>query len=165
MEFLLPRVRRRSHRAYAFANRLRWAQTRINVAADFLGTMQAAGLDLSEVTQHEVDKWLAADRSTRYEVRDFLVWAARRGHGRDLVVPLRPRPDPISLDEDSHWEILHQCLTDTALPLDVRCSGAVLFLFGQEVTRIAALPADAMAVRNQETVLVLDRAPSVCPPP
>ncbi|MFI6402302.1 helix-turn-helix domain-containing protein [Streptomyces sp. NPDC050548] len=162
---LLPRARRRSHRAYAFANRLRWAQMRINVAAHFLGAMQAAGLDLAEVTQHEVDQWLAAGRSTRYEVRDFLVWAARRGHGRDLVVPLRPRPDPVTLDEDSHWEILHQCLTDTALPLDVRCSGAILFLFGQEVTRIAALPADAVTARDQETVLVLHHVPIHLPAP
>jgi hypothetical protein len=162
---LLPRARRRSHRAYAFANRLRWAQTRINVAVRFLGAMQAVGLDLAEVTQHEVDQWLAAGRSTRYEVRDFLVWAALRGHGRDLVVPVRPRPDPVCLDEDSHWESLHQCLTDTALPLDIRCAGAVVFLFGQEVTRIAALSTDAMAVRNQETVLLLEHVPIRLPAP
>jgi len=82
-----------------------------------------------------------------------------------LVVPVRPRPDPVCLDEDSHWEILHQCLSDTALPLDIRCAGAVLFLFGQEVTRIAALSTDAMAVRNQETVLLLDHVPIRLPAP
>jgi hypothetical protein len=119
--------------------------------------MHKAGLSLTEVTQHEVDQWLTGGRSTRYEVRDFLVWSARRGHSRDLDVPHRPRPDPVALDEDSHWEILRQCLTDTALPLDVRAAGAVLFLFGHEVTRIAALPADAVTVRAGETVLVLDQ--------
>lgn len=49
-------------------------------------------------------------RSTRYGVRDFLVRAARRGRSRDLAVPIRPRPDPVALDEDSHREILNQCL-------------------------------------------------------
>ncbi|WP_043663311.1 hypothetical protein [Streptomyces xylophagus] len=80
---------------------------------------------------------------------------------------MRPRPDPACLDEVSHWEILHQCLPDTALPLDIRCAGAILFLFlfGQEVTRIAALPTDAMAVRNQETVLLLDHVPIRLPAP
>ncbi|MGW3132361.1 hypothetical protein [Streptomyces sp. NPDC001076] len=76
--------------------------------------MWAARLDLTEVVQDDVDHWLAAGRSTRYEVGDFLVRAARRSHGPDLVVPVRPRPDPAALDEESHWEFLRQCLTDTA---------------------------------------------------
>ncbi|MFD9302139.1 hypothetical protein ACFWCB_05455 [Streptomyces sp. NPDC060048] len=69
------------------------------------------------------------------------------------------------LDEDSHWEILHQCLTDTELPLDVRTAGAVLYLFGQELTRIAALPDDAISVRDGEAVLLLDRVPIRLPEP
>ncbi|MFF2751340.1 hypothetical protein ACFVVA_38115 [Kitasatospora sp. NPDC058048] len=162
---LLPRARRRGHRDHAFANRLRWAQQRINTAADFLATMDKAGLDLADVTQHEVDRWLAGGSSTRYEVRDFLLWAGHRGHSRDLAVPPRPRPDPVALDDDSHWEVLHQCLTDTGLPLDVRAAGAILLLFGQEVTRIAALPTDAVTVRAGETVLVLDQVPIRLPDP
>ncbi|MFB6563451.1 MULTISPECIES: hypothetical protein [unclassified Streptomyces] len=43
------------------------------------------------------------------------------------------------LDEDSHWELLQQCLTDGTLPLEVRAAGALLLLFGQHATRIAAL--------------------------
>ncbi|MFD9302138.1 hypothetical protein ACFWCB_05450 [Streptomyces sp. NPDC060048] len=46
-------------------------------------TMRTAGLALAEVTQHDLDRWLADGRSTRYDVRDFLIWAARRGHSRD----------------------------------------------------------------------------------
>ncbi|MFB7909908.1 hypothetical protein ACFC1T_26075 [Kitasatospora sp. NPDC056076] len=158
---LLPRARWRGHRDHAFANRLCWAQTRINTAADFLATMAKAGLALADVSQHEVDRWLADGLSTRYEVRDFLLWAARR----DLAVPARPRPDPVTLDDDSHWDVLHQCLTDTGLPLDVRAAGAILLLFGQEITRIAALPADAVTVRAGESVLVLDQVPIRLPDP
>ncbi|MFJ5927567.1 hypothetical protein ACIQF6_33730 [Kitasatospora sp. NPDC092948] len=162
---LLPRARRREHRDHAFANRLSWAQQRINTAADFLATVDKTGIALAEVTQHDLDRWLTGGRSTRYEVRDFLLWTGRRGHSRDLTVPLRPRPDPVALDDDSHWEVLHQCLTDTDLPLDVRAAGAILLLFGQEVTRIAALPTNAVTVRASETVLVLDRVPIRLPAP
>ncbi|WP_035875972.1 hypothetical protein [Kitasatospora cheerisanensis] len=91
--------------------------------------------------------------------------AGRVGRRRDLDVPLRPRPDPVALDEDSHWEILHQCLTDTAMPLDIRTAGAILLLFGQEITRIAALPAAAVTVANGDTVLLLDRVPLLLPDP
>lgn len=127
--------------------------------------MRERGLALADVTQHEVDAWLASGPGTHYEVRDFVVWAARRGHSRDLLVPHRPKADPEGLDEGSHWELLQQCLTDTTLPLEVRTAGAVLLLFGQHVTRIAALPADALATVDGHTVLILDRTPIRLPEP
>ncbi|WP_198544864.1 MULTISPECIES: hypothetical protein [unclassified Streptomyces] len=138
---------------------------RPGLAAAFLTAMRERGLALADVTQHEIDAWLASGPGTHYEVRDFVVWAARRGHSRDRLVPHRPKADPEGLDEDSHWELLQQCLTDTALPLEVRTAGAVLLLFGQHVTRIAALPADALATVDGHTVLILDRTPIRLPEP
>ncbi|OLZ58240.1 hypothetical protein AVW11_28460 [Streptomyces amritsarensis] len=117
------------------------------------------------VTQHEVDAWLAGSSGTRYEVRDFAVWAARRGHSRPLLVPHRPNAAPEGLNEDSHWELLQQCLTDTALPLEVRAAGALLLLLGQHATRIAALPADALSTVDGHAVLLLDRTPIRLPEP
>ncbi|MFE7332585.1 hypothetical protein ACFU8W_48670 [Streptomyces sp. NPDC057565] len=137
---LLPRARKASPRPAGSNHRIRWAYTRINTAVAFLTAMREQGLGLADVTQHQIDAWLAGAPSTRYEVRDFVVWAARRGHSHShpLLVPHRPKKDPVGLDEDSHWELLHQCLTDTALPLDVRAAGAVLLLFGQQLARIAS---------------------------
>ncbi|MFF7638561.1 hypothetical protein ACFZB9_36240 [Kitasatospora sp. NPDC008050] len=77
----------------------------------------------------------------------------------------RPNLTPVALDEDSHREILNQCLTDTALPLDIRVAGAILFLFGQELTRIAALPTDALTVRDEEALLLLEHVPIRLPEP
>jgi hypothetical protein len=156
---LLPRARRAAQRRAGFKHRVRWAYTRINMAVAFLTAMNERGLALADVTQQEVDAWVAGNPSTHYEVRDFVVWAAHRGHSRPLLVPHRPKAEPEGLDEDSHWELLQQCLTDTALPLEVRAAGAVLLLFGQQATRIAALSTDALATVDGHTVLVLDRTP------
>ncbi|MFE2729389.1 hypothetical protein [Kitasatospora sp. NPDC059327] len=127
--------------------------------------MDEQGLALANVTQHEVDSWLTGNPGTRYEVRDFAVWAARRGHSRPLLVPHRTKAAPEGLDEDSHWELLQQCLTDTTLPLEVRAAGALLLLFGQHATRIAALPADALRTVDGHAVLLLDRTPIRLPEP
>lgn len=156
---LLPRARRAAQRPAGSKHRIRWAYTRINQAAAFLTAMKEQGLMLADATQHEVDTWLAGNPSTRYAVRDFVVWAARRGHSRPLLVPHRPKADPVGIDDDSHWKLLQQCLTDTDLPLDVRAAGAVLLLFGQHLARIAALPTGALSTVDGHTVLVLDRTP------
>ncbi|WP_143660945.1 hypothetical protein [Streptomyces sp. st140] len=162
---LLPRARRAAQRPAGSKHRIHWAYTRINQAAAFLTAMKVLGLTLKDVTQHEVDTWLAGNPSTRYEVRDFVVWAARRGHSRPLLVPHRPKADPVGIDDNSHWEFLQQCLTDTGLPLDVRAAGAVLLLFGQHLARIAALPTDALSTLNGHAVLVLNRTPIHLPGP
>ncbi|MFF4344304.1 hypothetical protein ACFY00_30795 [Kitasatospora sp. NPDC001540] len=138
---------------------MRWAQTRINTAAHFLTALHADGRTLAQATQHDVDRWLAGGRSTRYDIRDFLQWAARRGHCADLTVPVRRSPEPEAMDEEAHWEVLHQCLTDTELPLEARAAGAILLLFGLEATRIAALPVSAVSGTGDQAALVLDQIP------
>ncbi|MEV0188293.1 hypothetical protein ACIPYS_07875 [Kitasatospora sp. NPDC089913] len=56
----------------------------------------------------------------------------------------RPKAEPEGLDEDSHWELLQQCLTDTTMLPEVRAAGALLLLFGQHATRIAARHTSAL---------------------
>lgn len=90
-------------------------------------------------------------------VRDFIVWAARRG--RPLLVPHRLKSDPVGIDDDSPRELLQQCLTDTDLPLNVRAAGSVLLLFGQHLARVTVLPTTALSTADGHTVLVLDHTP------
>ncbi|WTX01090.1 hypothetical protein OG216_47620 (plasmid) [Streptomycetaceae bacterium NBC_01309] len=170
---LLPRARGRPALAGGSRHRIRWAYTRINTAAAFLAFTTERGLTLADADQEDVDAWLVANPGTGYEVRDFVVWAARRGHSRPLVVPHRGKADPVGLDQDSAWELLHQCLTDADLPLDVRAAGAILLLFGQHLSRIAALPADAVtaveampdARTEHAAAIVLDHVPILLPEP
>ncbi|MFF9984709.1 hypothetical protein [Streptomyces erythrochromogenes] len=78
-------------------------------------------------------------------------------------MPHRPQADPVGLDEDSHWDLLHQCPTDTRLDLDVRAAGAILLLFGQHLPRIAALPATALTTHDGSAFLTRGRTPIPLP--
>ncbi|MFF6787464.1 hypothetical protein ACFY9C_00090 [Streptomyces filamentosus] len=161
---LLPRARcHQAARPGGVKHRIRWAYTRINLAAELLTTTASHGLTIATLDQGRLDAWLAASPGTRYEVRDFVVWAHRRHHARDPLVPHRPKAEPSGLDDDSHWDLLHQCLTDTRLDLDVRAAGAILLLFGQHLTRIAALPTTALTTNAETTSLTLGRNPIPLP--
>ncbi|MGW1227562.1 hypothetical protein [Streptomyces sp. NPDC002530] len=145
---VLPRARRRAARSASTRGRARWAYTRVNTAVALLEHLASLDLTLSEATQLEVDRWLAAGPSTRYEVRDFLVWTARRGHSDNLLVPHRSKAEPEGVDEDTHWDLLQQCLHDEDLPLDVRAAGSLLLLFGQHLTHIVALTPGHLGVQD-----------------
>ncbi|MFH8426016.1 hypothetical protein [Streptomyces sp. NPDC018038] len=91
---LLPRARRADRRPGGFKHRVRWAYTRINLAVAFLTTMNDHGLALAEVTQHEMDRWLADHPGTRYEVRTS--WSGPHAEATAVTSISRtgPRPTP-----------------------------------------------------------------------
>ncbi|MFD7957134.1 hypothetical protein ACFV4X_27030 [Streptomyces ardesiacus] len=162
---VLPRLRRRARTRPPTEHITEWARARIHSAARFLSWAEDRGHTLATVTQEHVDDWLAAGKSTRYNVRDFLVWATRRGYARDLLVPHRGKPDPAGLDEDTHWDVLQQCLHDDQLPLDVRVAGALVHLYAQPLSRLVALTGRDIRPHPEGDRLVLGLQPLPLPPP
>ncbi|MEU2395032.1 hypothetical protein [Streptomyces sp. NPDC007369] len=162
---VLPRLRRRARTRPPTEHITAWARARIHSAAHFLAWSEEQGQALDTVAQEHVDGWLASGKSTQYNVRDFLVWAARRGYARELLVPHRGKPDPAGLDEDVHWDVLQQCLHDDQLPLDVRVAGALVHLYAQPLSRIVALTSGDIRQHPEGNRLMLDRQPVPLPPP
>jgi hypothetical protein len=94
-----------------------------------------------------------------------LTWTHQRGLSRKLVVPTIPRQQPATLlDDDERWRLLQRCLTDTALPVDVRAAGALTLLFGLPTERIRHLTADQLSRQGNHTYLTAGRRPALLPP-
>lgn len=157
--------RRRAAGAASTRGRARWAYTRIHAAVAFLEHLATLDATLPDATRREVDRWLAVGTSTRYELRDFLVWTARRGHSEDLLVPHRGKVEPEGIDEDTHWDLLQQCHHDEDLPLDVRAAGSLLLLFGRHLTHIVTLTTGHLGVHDGYPTLRLDSTPIRLPEP
>ncbi|MEV7380700.1 hypothetical protein [Streptomyces lydicus] len=67
-----------------------------------------------------------ATSQRRYLIRYFLKWTTSRRLTRELTVPSIPSQEPQDLlDGDDRWRLLQRCLTDDALPPDVRAGGAI----------------------------------------
>ncbi|WP_033819398.1 hypothetical protein [Kitasatospora sp. MBT63] len=160
---VLPRLRRRAQRRPPTSYVTSWATTRINRGVQFLTWAANQQVELAQVTQEQVDQWLTEGSRARYQLRDFLVWTARRGLSRDLLVPHLSKPDPAGMDEDDHWDMLQQCLHDDELPLDVRVAGALVLLYGQQVSRIVRLTAADLSRTGEQTFLTLEQAPVLLP--
>jgi len=80
-------------------------------------------------------------------------------------VPLPPRQEPARLlAEDDHIQQLDRCLTDEAMPLDLRVGGALVLLFGMLVSRITQLTKDNVIEDGQATCLSVDGHRLMLPP-
>ena len=156
------------HQASARGNTtstIKYARTQVSVAHAFLEWIEGQGLSLADVRQPHLDQWLAAGASTQCNLRDFLRWARRCRLISDLHVPWRPDGEPSNfLDEDEHLALLHRCVHDSGLPLDVRSAGALTLLYGMPVTRIAQLVHQDIQVREGNAYIQMGSHPLLLPP-
>ncbi|MFJ2864433.1 hypothetical protein [Kitasatospora sp. NPDC087314] len=77
-----------------------------------------------------MDTRLAANRP-RYEIKPFLDWAARRGLTAPHTVAAPPTATAAAvLTEEERRQQLRRCLTDTALPPEVRVAGSLVLRYG-----------------------------------
>jgi hypothetical protein len=163
--FVLRRARRAAARRTFTRGSADFARARVLVALDLLSWLDQRGQDLRDLTQADLDQWLTGGATTRRAVRYFLQWAHTRGLAGELEVPLPPRPEPARLlAEDDHIRQLDQCLTDQAMPLDLRTGGALVLLFGMLVSRITQLTKDNVVEDGQVTYLAINGHRLMLPP-
>jgi hypothetical protein len=121
----------------------KYARSLVNEAIKLTESLHHQGLTLVDLRQDILDAWIAAGASTRRRVRLFLAWLSRTGAARPLHVDWSERgPSPGPLDEERRPAALRHLLhAEDADPRD-RLAGCLLLLFGQPLTRTAALRAD-----------------------
>ncbi len=145
----------------------RYARARITAAAQFLTWLTDHDRDLAGARQADVDRWLDDGTTTRWRLRDFLLWANSHHLTADLHVPSLGReglPQHI-LGDDQRWALLRRCLRDPNLDLTLRVAGALLLLYAQIPTHIVELTADDVVTDDTGMHLILHTVPVLIPPP
>jgi hypothetical protein len=132
------------------------ARNHIRAAASLLAWLRSRGTELGASGQADIDQWLRTGPSA-CQARDFLAWAATRGHCQQLSIPAPPRATGPAISQDQRWALTARLLHDTALDPTDRVAGCLLLLYGQPLTRIAAMTTSQITRRSGETFLRLGR--------
>lgn len=153
-------VMRRLRRTAA-AGRRPWtytagARNTIKAAARFLGWLGARGTTLPGCRQGDIDDWLATG-SGACSVREFLTWAARRGHCTRLDVPAPRSSTGTAITGSQRWDLASRLLDNDSIEVTDRVAGSLLLLFGQNMTRIAALTTSQVTSRHDGVTIQLGR--------
>ncbi|MFI6967198.1 hypothetical protein [Streptomyces sp. NPDC050255] len=162
--FLLRRARQRAATRHHPASADRDLRRRVSVALDFLAWIDQRDLALADLTQEHIDDWITgATSQRRYLIRYFLKWTRSRLLTRELTVPSIPRQEPQGLlDEDDRWPLLQRCLTDEALPTDVRAAGSITLLFGPSTERLCHLTPEHFKLGDKQHALPVRDQQSLC---
>jgi hypothetical protein len=136
-------MRRLRHNAQArprYRTRTARARNSVSAAVRLLAWLGGRGTTLRECRQADIDEWLVTASATAAEsTRDFLSWAARHGHCRPFAFPARQRRTGTAISDSQRWEHITRLLRDDAIEPADRAAGCLVLLYGQNVTRIAAL--------------------------
>jgi hypothetical protein len=114
------------------------ARNTIAAAARFLSWLNARGTTLPGCRQADVEDWLATGPGACH-VRDFLAWANRHGHCQAFAVPRPPQHTGTAISASQRWDLAARLLHDDSIEITDRVAGCLVLLFGQAMTRIAAL--------------------------
>src|SRR5262249_1869801 len=123
------------------------ARNNIRAAAGLLAWLRGRGTELAACGQADIDQWLRTGPSACL-ARDFLAWAASRGHCQRLSIPAPPRATGPAISQDQRWTLTAQLLHDTTLDPTDRVAGCLLLLYGQPLSRIAAMTTSQVTRRG-----------------
>ncbi|SBV01735.1 hypothetical protein YUMDRAFT_06533 [Streptomyces sp. OspMP-M45] len=162
---VLRDARRRAARGRYKAGSARTDRTDIRTAVLFMTWLDDNQLDLSTLTQEALDLWLTTHPTRRQGVGTFVRWTLARRLASGIKLPPDHRADASHfLTEDEHYGQLRRCLNDDQLPLDVRIIGAMVRLYGMQVTRIVTLTTDRFHKEDTDWYVTFDREPVLLPP-
>ncbi len=97
--------------------------------------------------------------------RDFLIWAGARGHCTPLTIPAPARATGPAISQDQRWTHVARLLDDAALDPTDRVAGSLLLLYGQPLSRIAAITTSQITRRDDTTFILLGRHDAPVPAP
>ena len=161
---VMRRLRRSAEARKASRTYTAHARLKIKTAAGFLAWLAANNTTLADCRQAHIEEWLATGPGACH-VREFLTWAAERGHCEQFTLPGPPRHTGTATDPDQRWTLLTWLLHDEGLDIIDRVAGCLLLLFGQQQSRIAAMTTDQITHRDGEVFVRFSRHEIPVPPP
>ena len=129
------------------------ARNMISAAVRFLSWLGARGTTLPACRQADIDDWLTTAGPGAADVRDFVAWAARQGHCQLFDIPRPPRRAGTAIGDSQRWDLVTRLLHDDSIQVTDRVAGCLVLLFGQNMTRAAAMTTSQVA-RHGDDVYV-----------
>jgi hypothetical protein len=143
----MRRLRRNAGRAGRPRSVTAHARNQISAAAGFMAWLDGRGRPLASCRHADIDDWLATGPGA-WQVRGFLAWAARHGHCPAFTIPAPGRTHGTATSPEQRWALAGRLLHNDSLDPTDRVAGCLLLLYGQQLSRIAAITTGQVSRRD-----------------
>jgi hypothetical protein len=162
----LRRLRKASVPGQSSAAGARYAKQEITEAIKFLTWLHSTHhRTLASCRQQDVDEWLASGPTTRRKIRNLLAWAKKTRVNKSVQITHQQPPPSRALTQQQRLAWLRELVDGDCESLAYRVAGILLLLFGQPLTKIAALPTAAITITEDDMRISLGQEPIPVPQP
>jgi hypothetical protein len=161
----LRRIRARSRQGEAVHGAVHCAKQEITETGRLLAWLHQQGLTLAECTQGRLEEWLTSGPSTRTAARTFINWARSNRSAGDIEIPARTARSTPLITHEARLDLLRRCLVEEPDTLTYRVATALLLLYAQPMSRVAAMRIEQINVTGERLTFVLGNEPAEVPPP
>lgn len=142
------------------------ARAYVTQVIQLLNWLSSQNIPLSACSQDLIDAWLDENPARGPRVQGFLVRTSRKGHTRQLAVPLgTPAFTGQLIAQDARWSLVSRLIHDEEIPIVDKTIGLLALLFAQQPHRIAELTTDDVHLTADAVALRLGSIPAQMPPP
>ena len=144
----------------------RYAKQDITEAIKFLAWLHNAHQrTVATCLQQDVNEWLISGPTTRSKIRNFFAWAKKARLNTSVQIARQQPPPSRAITQEQRLAWLKELLSGEPDSLAYRVAGVLLLLYAQPLTKIAALPIDAVSSTDGETRILLGQQPIPVPQP
>jgi hypothetical protein len=119
------------------------ARATILTTARFLHWLESEDISLIELSQTDLERYLAHRPGRGPILKPFLDWTARTAITGSLQLPNPGRPAPeVVLSDERRWQQVERLLHDDTIRRYVRIGGLFMLLWAQPLSRICRMRAD-----------------------
>lgn len=153
---VMRRLRRRAAASTRPRSPTAHARNQIKSAAAFLDWLASRGQSLASCRHADIDDWLTTGPGA-WQIRGFLAWATRQGHCPAFAIPGPGHTAGTAISADQRWAHAARLLHDDSLQATDRIAGCLLLLYGQQLSRIAALTTGQVTSRDDAVFIRLGK--------
>ncbi len=142
------------------------ARSKINGAIRLAQWAAAHGITVDQLTQTELERYLADHPGGRTSEQSFVAWLRRTRTNTRVNIPWREETIPeVVVSDADRWEQINLLLHDDTIGLYARIGGLFTLLFAQPLETIVAMRANQITIEDDGRVLVaFDGIPIEMPP-
>lgn len=140
------------------------AKQEITAAGSFLAWLEAEyGLTSAETRQEHLDEYLSTGPSTRFRLRNFIVWLNKKKNIPRIEVPHRSTSAKPMMTQVQRLDLIGRCMSAESGSLTARVAALLLLLYAQPVGKIAALRCEDLETLPDGLHLRLGNLPVLVP--
>ena len=164
---IVRRLRDKATRRQLSYYEVAYARRQVYHVARFLAWLRDGGITkIENLSQREVDSYLADRPEARLPLRSFTQWLRKSRQGRALEVPLPGQHRPFEgIAADERWKLVKRLLHDETLSNADRFAGLLVLLYAQRLGTVVTLKVSSVYERDSKTLIELGETALELPEP